>query len=303
MRNKLDNILLGILWLLAVTLGTSFWFNTQFGFNIFSSAHWQYLAYMQASQMPVKPMFYGSMFVIMFIAIFGLYLLIRPRFRKIKLPVRHITNTPTTPQSAPAASPAPTPQLVAQTTIAPTQAQPTPQIPDSGPRPPRLNIPTISARPIAQPIAQQPSPTPAQNSPQTDWPELRQIFESAGYTVKTAPHIGTLQTSLLAIGTNETLYIGAVGVPTAALQTAIEKLTQVFSDTLDDIVINITGFIIAAPDATTTNTTDILLFDTPGALREYMTEHPNAPLPDDDGGNFDAFSAYISTVIDYIGKI
>ena len=37
MRNKIDNILIGMVWLLSATLATFFWFNIRFGFDLFSS--------------------------------------------------------------------------------------------------------------------------------------------------------------------------------------------------------------------------------------------------------------------------
>ena len=163
-------------------------------------------------------------------------------------------------------------------------------------RPPRLNIavtPQLFSVPPPQQVA----------TPQNDWSEIRDIFESAGYTFKGTPRIGTITSAPIAIGTGEVLWLGAIGVPTSALGAAIDTLNQIFSDTLDNIIININGFVIDAPDAATPTTPGILTFDTPASLRQYMSEHTNPPLAEDDIENFDAFSAYISTVIDYIGKI
>ncbi len=292
MRDKLDNFLLSTLWLVASSLAACFWFNIRFGFNIFSSQHWQHLAYMQAAQKPVAPSFYISMVITVIIIISGLYLLIRPRFRKFKLPTRQISH-PT-----PAQPPQQTPTTQKSDTPPTPVEQPTP-----GPilsRPPRLHIAVTPT--LHSPTPQTAQPT-TQSQPDNDWPEIREIFESAGYTIKQNPRIGGLQTTLFAIGTNETLWVGAVGVPTTALQSAIDTLNQIFSDTLDDIYIHVNGFVIAAPDATTPGAPEILTFDTPSALRQYMNEHKNPPLGEDDNGNFDAFSAYISTVIDYVGKI
>ena len=290
MRDKLDNFLLAVLWLLASTLGVCFWFNIRFGFNIFSSAHWHHLAYMQASQNPVTPAFYISMVISVIVVIFGLYLLIRPRFRKFKLPIREV-NKPTQHTQAQPVAPSPTP---AQTPM----VEPTPA-PRNEPvlaRPPRLNI-AITPQLHNTPAPQQPAQTPSLV------PQMREIFETAGYTVKNNPRIGTVNTELFAIGTNETLWIGATGVSTTALQNAIDTVNQIFSDTLDDIIINVDGFIISAPDANAPGAPDILTFDNIDALRQYMNEHKNPPLGEDDNENFEAFSAYISTVIDYLGKI
>ncbi|MBQ4070264.1 MAG: hypothetical protein IJD52_02725 [Alphaproteobacteria bacterium] len=296
MRNKIDNILLGTLWVLACTLGGSFWFNIKYGFNIFSKSHWHHLAYMQASQMPVKTSFYISMVIAVFLAIFGMYLLFRPKFRRIKIHVQMPSKQPTVPatQNTPQPVTPPTPQ-----NTAPSPQQPiTPNIPLS--RPARLNIntpatfmpPTQSATPATQPP----------KASDSDWPELRKIFESVGYTVKKNPRIGKLQTALFAIGTDEVLYLGAMGASVSDMQAAINKLQQIFADTLEDIYIDTIGFIIGAPDTPDANS-PILTFSSVSELRTYMQSHPNKQPSDDEAANFDAYSGYISTVIDYIGKI
>lgn len=301
MRDKLDNFLLATLWLLASTLGICFWFNIRFGFNIFSSAHWHHLAYMQASQNPVSPTFYISMVISVIVVICGLYLLIRPRFRKFKIPVREISKPAQNIQLQQTTQPiAQQPATMQTPTVAPTPA-PTPEpapvaTEPTLTRPPRLNI-AVTPQLHSAPLPQQPIQTPSMAS------ELREIFHGAGYTVKNNPRIGTVQTELFAIGTNEVLWIGAVGIPTTDLQRAIDTVNQIFSDTLDDIIINVNGFVIAAPDANTPGAPDILTFDKIDTLRQYINEHRNPPLGEDDNGNFDAFSAYISTVIDYLGKI
>lgn len=299
MKYRIDNMLLGLLWLLVVTLGACFWFNTMFGFNLFVGAHWQYLAYLQAAQTPVKPSFYISLVFISAIMICGLYVIMRPRFRKIRLPIMRITarkkDAPV--PDAPAAQPA----------VAPAQMT----TPNAPARPPRLNAATLGGMPTmaGNSATQQPTaartatpPTPAGPS-DIEIAQITEIFKSAGYTTKNPPRINGNRMSLLAIGTNETLWLGAHGIATTDMRRAIDKLNDVFSDTLDDIYINVSGFVIGAPDAATAEFDDILMFNDVDGLREYITTHPNAPLPDDDNGNFDAYSEYIDTVINYIGKI
>ena len=67
------------------------------------------------------------------------------------------------------------------------------------------------------------------------------------------------------------------------------------------LAILINGFVISAPDAATSEFQDILMFNTIAQLREYMSQHPNPPLPNDDNGLFDAYSQYIDAVINHIG--
>ncbi|HBS76538.1 MAG TPA: hypothetical protein DEA31_01600 [Alphaproteobacteria bacterium] len=220
MKRRIDNMLLGLLWLLAMTLGACFWFNTMFGFNILSSAHWQYLAYIQAIQTPVKPLFYISFVVIVFIMVVGLYLIMRPRLRKIRLPImriskNHDSNAPqqnTTPQNQPVLSPE----------IAPSPAPTAPvrNGPKADMRPARLN--TIS-------FATQTSQMTAPNGVQPDTPvavaatntDIQQVFIDAGYTVKKPARIGGIKTPLLAIGTNEALWLGANGARVSDMRAAI----------------------------------------------------------------------------------
>ncbi len=305
MRTRLDNILLGVLWLLAATLGASFWFNTKFGFNIFSAPHWQYLGYMQASHTPVIPMFYISMGIIVFITISGLYLLIQPSFRKIVFPIRKLS-VPNTPAPSEPTQPIITSKTAEVPTPQPSNQQNTTAQPDApSPRPTPMRPPHLTLRPENTYVA---APTPQRLATQTNTTdttnnELRQIFEHAGYMVKTNPYISGFRPNLLAIGTNEVLWIGAVGATTVQVRNAIDKLNQIFSDTLEDVYIAINGFAINAPDATTTEFEDILMFPSTDALNQYMQEHQNPKPTPDEEENFNAYSEYIDTVIGYIGKL
>lgn len=309
MNKQIERILICLLWLLAATLGTCFWLNTAFGFNIFSAQHWQYLAYLQASQSPVRSTFYISLMFSILISIGVLYILVRPRgIRRRRIGIgqarvgrENAHETPTLDASGDAAPIAPTP------TFAPTQ--PAPQ---QMQRPRRIGITSTSGSPV-QPAPAQPvfNPTP-QITPQPQQPsaaptginfdELRDIFDAAGYTVKNSPRLGNFKPALLAIGTNESLWIGGVGIEESVLATAMQRLATVFAETLDDIQINIFGFIIA-PNGGISNT-DIHAFADVAELRTYMESNKNTP-PSDAGEqeNFNAYSEYIDTVINYMDKM
>lgn len=285
---------MGILWLVAAVLGTCFWFNTQFGFNIFSGAHWHHLAYMQASQQPITPAFYISLVFTVIITIIGLYILLRPRkatapIHKPNVPSRNsLSHThPAPPTQAPLSSPPSTTPNTTQDVSVPASYEPQMS------RPMRLNI-----SPAPQIL-----PTPTTKNATQDWPELREIFESTGYVIKPNKFIDGIQISLIAIGADENIWLGAVGVPTTSLKSVIDKFNRIFEDTLEEIIINISGFVISAPDAASPGAPEILTFDTLGALREYMNAHPNPELDSDEQENFDAYSNYISIVLDYLGKV
>ena len=296
MRNKFDNILLGTLWLLLSTLGACFWFNTQFGFNILSGTHWRHLAYMQVTQTQIKPLFYISIIIAVFCIVFGLYLLIRPRFRKIKLPQSKKTNEQTQPVTHNSNTNDPDVFALA--------------------RPKRLNgmhtnTPTTHIEIMTAPVAGAPStapvlspPTPTSSAtPEQEDTELQEIFSSAGYVIKKSPRVHGYRIPLFAIGSNETVWIGGRNIETSTMQSIIDAFQQVFSDTLEDVEIKTTGFVIAANDVTNPPAPEILNFKDTDELRAYISQNPNPPTAPDMAENFDAFSGYISTVIDYIGHL
>ena len=303
MNRKFDNILLGMLWLIASTLGVCFWFNTKFGFDIFSRSHWQHLAYMQASQQPIQTSFYISLIVSVFIMIIVLHNLVRPRFRKIKFKQNQ-------PQSS---------MIYVQKTSETKDQQPQQQMavnkpaqiqPSSGPmtRPPRLNIPQNTMRPpqnTAHIVAPPVQPARQQN-PQSMQPiinDLKKIFTSTGYTVTKNPTAPNTPISLVAIGSGEKLWIGGVGISVQQMQNVIGKLEQIFSDTLDEIIIDISGFIVLPNRSDNTPAGNILTFNTVQELYQYMSAHKNPTEDTDDPESIRAFETYINTVMDYIGKI
>ena len=306
MKNRINNILVGLLWLLLVTLAASFWFNIRYGFNIFVAQHWQYFAYMQASNRPVATSFYVSIVVVLAIAVLGLYTLLQPRTRKITLP---ITDTkpqqPSTPISPAPIQPTPTEtqQTTNMTPVEPTtNVAPIPTT-NGLVRPPRLNIPTVTTPRTPTPRVPLSSPTPvAKINPETEYADIHEIFTSAGFVYKGSPRIKNIQTSVIAIGNEEVLWLGATGVKTSDMKTAVDTIRGVFMDTLEDIEINVYAFIVGAPDAAENTEPSILQFATVDDLRTYIMAHPNT-TSDEDAENFDAYSAYIGTVVDYIGKI
>lgn len=320
MRIRTDNILICILWVVAVTLATSFWFNTAFGFNIFSAAHWEYIASLQAAQTPVKNGFYVSIAVTIFITILGLYMVLRPCTRRIRLPIMRVSkNTHEKNNIEKVAHELPDNDAsvleIPATETHPAQMSPQSETmaPSTSARPPRLMPSALgnqySAPPRATHTATQNAPigtTPVIQTTPTkteNWPELREIFTNAGYVIKPSPRVNGIQIALTAIGTEQTIWIGCVGVKTTDVHNIVEKFRGIFTDTLDETYIDINAFAITAPDADTSEFQDILKFNSMGELREYMEQNPNPPIPPDDDGMFDAYSQYIDAVITHMGKM
>lgn len=281
MKNKSDNILLIVLWLTVSALGACFWLNIKFGFNMFSAQHWHYLSVMQASGQPINLWFYTSIAISIAITIAGLYIVIHPNFYKITKRRHSVQNASTKNVSAPKLLPAP---IETPTHIDNERPRGPNQVPSTVP--PMLKI--------TEPIKNIPT-----NS--FDVSPINTIFESAGYTIKNPPRINGTKLDLFAIGTDEVLWIGTHETSVQKMQEIVNKLHNVFTDTLEDIEITINAFVISASGDTVTG--DILTFENTDKLSEYILARPNPPLPDNDDGNFDAYSEYMSTVTEYIGQV
>ncbi|MDL2295976.1 hypothetical protein LJC18_04185 [Lachnospiraceae bacterium OttesenSCG-928-E19] len=311
MKTRIDNFLLGLLWLLACTLGASFWFTTRFGFSLFTIQHWQYLGQLQASRTPINAWFYISLVIFAVIMIGGLYLIVRPRFRKIKLACD--LPPPTVEQLKPIEKPLTAPEPEKTVTTTQTVQEPVTKPVSSTARPPRLVLPTITnpvARPATPTAATVPTLAPENLpviAPQNNdgFAEIENIFKSAGYVIKKPPRLNGLRPALYAIGSDEVVWIGSVGVEPSRLAKSVEKLREIFVETLEDIEIHINAFVIdPKPDnAEVDSPISILSFGTVGELATYITTRPNPPLASDDTENFDAYSEYIDTVTGYFNKV
>lgn len=311
MKRNFDKILLGILWVVTVVLATTFWMNMRYGFNIFSSIHWKYLSELQATRTNIKPEFYISLVVAIVLALAGLYLIVRPRFRKIHFPTQPKIVIQPEPQQ---------PIIPQQPSQQPTVLQPnTPNV---------YNGPSALARPLSPIFMQttqrqkqfvpptqrlstnpptfaknaQPAPIQPNNIENPFSQEMSRIFESVGYIMKPCNHIEKLKNPIVALGYNQTLWIGASDAAVSDVIDAIQTIVALFEETLGDSAndINIRACVIAPTDATKN-----VLVSTFGDIRQFetfMTENPNTQPKDFDKELFDAISTYISTVTNYIGK-
>ena len=157
----------------------------------------------------------------------------------------------------------------------------------------------IAAQRQIQNQQQQKTATP-ENNPYTEI--FAQIFSDNGYTVKPNPKIAGFIPNLFAICVDEIVWIGASDADINKMHIAIEKLQSVFQETLEDIKININAFIL---DTTNQYQSDdsILIFKSVDELKKFISENPANELTDDNSDNFDAYSEYIDTIIQYVKNI
>ena len=296
MKRFFDKVLLGVLWLITATLATTFWMSVRYGFNILSSAHWAYLSELQAKRTHVKQDFYISIIVALVIALIGLYLIVRPRHRKIVLETNP-TQVPV-PETKTEQENITEPK---QPTVSPTHRPIAPAGLGLGMRNSAMPVshpaPTAYAPQIVASTA--PSIEPPQN-PQGG--EISSVFESAGYMIKKCNKINNLKKPVMAVAYDQTIWIASSNIAPSIMQDAIESLIAVFDDTLGETAqdIEVRGMIVNPTDKENFNNDLIATFDTIAELKEFI--EPNEKPEDFDNELFEAFTTYIDTVAGYIGK-
>lgn len=324
MKKHFEIILLDVLWLSATILFANFWFDIRFGFNIFHGAHWHYLAVQQLTHGAILPLFYISIALFVALGVSGLYLISRPRLRKIDFSV-DAPQTQTQPEKIdPVPSLQPTAHDPKHSSLPPAPVLP---------RPPRIINPMHS-------LVNAPIPAPAPSAPVLETrnidSNLAEIFKSAGYIVKQPPKIAGSRLNLLAIGMDEVLYMGLTDShngdiiaaeggdskwrgangelftsPVWRMSSAMEKVRELFLETLDsEIQITIKAFVVMN-DATITNRESlekiwnafgVEVFDSADSLAESIKQNKNREMQPEEEEDFNAYSDYIETVANYFNK-
>lgn len=302
MTTKLERILLSILLGISVLLGLSFWLNIIYGFNVFYSNHWAELSRLQAEKIEISTGFYVSFGIAISIFILGLLFIYVPHLKTEKSinKTNPIQSQPVPSQPLPKAETQPQktePQNAPVVTVAPNSNMPLT-------RPPKLNLPVNMAQIVAQKYQQQNNPTPQRNtSNDSVSPYIQmvsQIFTENGYTVKPNPKISGFTPNLFAIAPNEMLWIGGVDQDISKLQSAVDRLRSLFEETLEDIEININAFMLDTMDNYPANDS-IIIFKSINELKEFISNLSVSTDDDNlDKSNFDAYSEYIDTIIQYL---
>jgi len=297
MRNKFERILVALLLSISVLLGLSFWLNMIYGFNIFNAEHWAELSKLQVEQIPISNGFYISIAVAIFILVFGLCFIYFPLLRspQIKKPEQIQNIQLQVPQIAPK----PEKEIKKEIQSFEPKAAPIPS------RPPRLNLPVNMAEIVHKRIETNTAPKiveqPKEENNTYD-ETLAKIFTDGGYIVKPNPTISGLQTNLFAIAADEILWMGAVNADTAAVKSAVDKLNSIFQETLPDITINVNAFVLDLNNNQTPNDS-ILVFNSVEEVKKFVSELPPVwpkDMSEADQENFDAYSEYIDTIIQYV---
>ena len=256
---------------------------------------------MQAEQIPVSNGFYTSFVVAVLIFVVGLCVIYSPVIIRIyKMKKEHSVSKQ---------------QMTLPVVITPAAQKndiPTKKIEqekfDMPARPPKLNLPSNMAQIAKERHEQQINTvtprTQDNSSPQYD-SELSQIFTDAGYVVKKNLMISGFSSNLFAIAPNEILWIGAFNKDITKLQNTIDRLQSIFQETLEDIKININAFMVDTTGQQQ-QTDSIFVFHSLDELKKFVSELPPVwpnEMTNSDQENFDAYSEYIDTIIQYVKNI
>ena len=292
MKKNFESVLLSILLGISILMGLSFWLNIKFGFNLFCAKHWDELSRLQATHTPVNPVFYVSVGLAIFIFIFGLYMIYKPKFKNIfKINIK----TKQLPEQKNISVQQPESKNIKE----PEQKIQEPQLNLS--RPHRLNLPK-NINEIAATKYSEITPKVNQEDTTKYNDTLAEIFKNNNYIVKKNPVISGFTPNLFAIGANEVLWIGGIDCDTDKIKNSITKLSNVFSDTLSDIQINIKAFLIDTMKHYNSDD-QIQVFNTIDELKEFITNNPSREIADAEQEEFNAYSEYIDTIIQYIKNI
>ena len=126
-------------------------------------------------------------------------------------------------------------------------------------------------------------------------------FNNAGYDIRDLIRIDGKYPGVIAIGSNEKLFIGVAGVSAEVLDNMLKRIELCFADTLDGVKINTR---ILCLDGTRSDLSGkIIHFATSDALKRYLLARTNVPpRTAADVESFNAYTEYIDTVIRYIFK-
>ncbi len=288
LSERINCILLCTLWILSIVLILDFWLNTAYNFNMFSDAHWQHVASLQAANKPIKTGFYIAIALAISGGIFGLYVLLRSRSKKINTEKQLDIDSVQVPNI-------PEPQPVAQPILPVTQ--PTIQ------RPPHLHIQASRSITPPKPVqtTTQVSKTDKSVKPQY-MDEIKKIFEDNQYRTLNPKTIANVPLSLIALGTNETLWLGGCNISHEQMADVMLAFQSIFKETLEGIDIDINSFIINPSDDDFVDS--IIDCKSIDELSEIINKNPNKPESeaDKESGNMEAFAGYIETVITYLGN-
>ena len=131
--------------------------------------------------------------------------------------------------------------------------------------------------------------------------QIHDAFVDADYLVHDLIRIDGKYPAIVAIGSNEKLFIATLNSDVDILKNVIKRIDLCFADTLEGIKIDTRILLISNKDIDLVD--NVMRFASVNALRRYLMEHANMrPQTTEERQTFDAYTKYIGTAIDYLFK-
>lgn len=143
---------------------------------------------------------------------------------------------------------------------------------------------------------------PVDESTYTKISKMYDALTDAGYQISDLIRINGKHPAIVAIGTNEKLFIATLIDNYEILQNALKRIELCFADTLEGLHID-THILCMTNRDIDSNDKRILRFTNINAFEKYLKSHKNVrPSTQQDKDNFDAYAEYINTVMTYLFK-
>ena len=131
--------------------------------------------------------------------------------------------------------------------------------------------------------------------------EMHDAFVDADYMVRDLIRIDGKYPALVAIGTDEKLFIATTVSDADILENVLKSIDLCFADTLEGVNINTRILCVSGKSFDMDNR--IVRFASTDAMHKYLMNHKNAkPTNKQERETFDAYSEYIGTAINYLFK-
>ena len=143
---------------------------------------------------------------------------------------------------------------------------------------------------------------PVDENTYTKISQIYDMFTNAKYYISDLIRIDGKYPAVVAIGTNEKLYIATLANNADILENVLRRFDLCFADTLEGVNIDTRILCISRHEFENVDGR-IVRFANTDELKKYLDAHQNVrPTTNQDKDNFDAYAEYIGTALEYLFK-
>lgn len=145
------------------------------------------------------------------------------------------------------------------------------------------------------------SKAPVDESTYKKMSDMYDMFLDAGYHICDLIKIDGKSPAIIAIGTDEKLFVATTIDDSEVLQNVLKRIELCFADTLEGLHIDTKIITITKSEIDTDNS--IMRFENTNAFNKYLAKHQNVrPTTTQGRESFDAYAEYINVAMEYLFK-